>query len=144
LPDVAATLNNLANLQKAKNEFPQALEKYEEALNIYRDLAKENPRTYLPDVAMTLNNLANLHRAKNEFPQALEKYEEALKIYRDLAEENPHVYEIDYAKMLIMGVDFFKRDKKDLEEAKKNLFNYKGVPYADELLEMINSIENKE
>jgi tetratricopeptide (TPR) repeat protein len=43
------------------NYINEALEKYQEALKIYRELAKENPRTYLPDVAMTLNNLANLH-----------------------------------------------------------------------------------
>jgi len=92
LPYVATTLNNLANLQKAKNEFGDALEKYEEALQIYRKLAEENPRTYLPDVAMTLNNLANLQKAKNEFGDALEKYEEALQIYRKLAEENPRTY----------------------------------------------------
>jgi len=31
---------------------------YKEALEIYRNLAEENPRVYLPDVAMTLNNLS--------------------------------------------------------------------------------------
>ena len=65
-------LNNLANLHSNKNEFPEALGKYEEALKIYRELAKENRQTYLPDVATSLNNLANLHSYKNEFPEALE------------------------------------------------------------------------
>ena len=46
MPYVATTLNNFAVLQKDKNEFPQALEKFEEALKIRRELAKENPRTY--------------------------------------------------------------------------------------------------
>ena len=58
------TLNNLAILHSDKNEFPLALEKYEEALNIYRELATKNTSTYLHNVAMTLNNLANLHKAK--------------------------------------------------------------------------------
>ena len=52
------TLNNLAVLHSDKNEFSEALEKYEEALKIYRDLAKKNGQTYLPYVAGTLNNLA--------------------------------------------------------------------------------------
>ena len=59
------TLNNLAVLHSDKDEFPQALDKYNEALKIRRKLDKENPKTYLRDVAMTLNNLANLHSAKN-------------------------------------------------------------------------------
>ena len=48
------TLNNLAELHSDKNEFLQALEKNEEALRIYRELAKENPRSYEADVAMNL------------------------------------------------------------------------------------------
>ncbi|MCP4123653.1 MAG: tetratricopeptide repeat protein, partial [Bacteroidetes bacterium] len=100
----------------AKNEFPQALEKYEEALKIYRELAKENPRTYLPDVAMTLNNLAVLQKAKNEFPQALEKYEEALKIYRELAKENPRTYLPDVA-MTLNNLANLHSDKNEFPQA---------------------------
>ena len=141
LADVAATLNNLANLHSDKNEFPQALEKYEEALKIYRERAKENSRTYLPYVATTLNNLAVLHSAKNEFPQALEKHEEALKIRRELAKENPRTYEINYARSLLMGVCFFNKDHNDLIRSKEILLKYKGIPAADDLLEIIDEIE---
>lgn len=74
------------------NKFNQAQPLHEEALKIYRELARENPQTYLPDVAMTLNNLANLHADKNEFPQVSGNYEEALHIYRALARENPQAY----------------------------------------------------
>ena len=141
LPDVAMTLNNLAVLHKAKNEIPQALEKYEEALRIQREFAQENPRTYLPDVAITLNNLTVLHFDKNEIPQALEKYEEALKIYRDLAQENPRRYEIDYAQMLIMGVELFKKDKSDLIIAKEILEKYPDIYHAQKLLVRIIGLE---
>ncbi len=79
LPYVATTLNNLAVLQKAKNEFPQALEKYQEALKIYQELAKENPRTYGIDYAQMLimgvvlfaKDPADLNKAKKilqDFP----------------------------------------------------------------------------
>ena len=54
LPDVAMTLNNLANLHFKKNNFREALVKYEEALRIFRELAKENPRVYDIDYAQTL------------------------------------------------------------------------------------------
>ena len=116
LPDVAMTLNNLANLQKAKNEFGEALAKYEEALQIRRALAEENPRTYLPDVAMTLNNLANLHSAKNEFGEAQAKYEEALQIRRALAEENPRTYLPNVATTL-NNLAVLHSDKNEFGEA---------------------------
>jgi hypothetical protein len=45
-------------LHRDKNEFVSALAEYEEALQIRRDLAQENPSTYLPDVANTLINLS--------------------------------------------------------------------------------------
>ncbi len=108
LSDVATTLNNLANLHQAKNEYEDALKEYEEALGIYRKLAEENPSTYLPDVAMTLNNLANLHQAKNEYEDALKEYEEALEIRRKLAEENRQVYIIDVAQCCYNLSNFYR------------------------------------
>ena len=51
---------------------------YQEALEIRRKLAQENPQTFLSDVGMTLNNLAVLQRAKNEFDKAEKAYQEAL------------------------------------------------------------------
>jgi hypothetical protein len=48
----------LALLHKAKNEYGSALAEYEEALQIRRNLAAENPSTYLPYVAMALLNLS--------------------------------------------------------------------------------------
>jgi hypothetical protein len=58
----AMTLNNLANLHRAKNELAKAEAEYVEALEIYRELAAVNPAAYLPDVAMTLINVAIYHR----------------------------------------------------------------------------------
>ena len=54
-------LNLAGNILSKLNKFRQAEKKYNEALKIHRELAKENPRTYLPDVAGTLNNLAVLY-----------------------------------------------------------------------------------
>ncbi|MEA5462413.1 tetratricopeptide repeat protein [Leptothoe sp. PORK10 BA2] len=82
------------------NCFNQAKLLYEEALHIRRELAEENPRTYLPDVAHTLNNLAILQKAQNEYGAAQGNYEEALQVYRELAEENPRTYLLDVAMTL--------------------------------------------
>jgi tetratricopeptide (TPR) repeat protein len=59
----AGALNNLAVLHRAKNELESALQEYEEALEIRRELAKENPSAYLPDVAMTLINIGIYYQA---------------------------------------------------------------------------------
>jgi tetratricopeptide (TPR) repeat protein len=85
----------------------KTVKKYEKVLKIYRELAKENPQTYLSDVVIALRNLVYLHLAKNEFPLALEKHEEALKILRELTIENPQKFDIDYAQMLVVS-DFIK------------------------------------
>jgi hypothetical protein len=92
LPYVAVTLNNLANVQKARDEFPAAEAAYQEAQELYRHLAEANPRTYMPGVAGTLNNLADLRCARNEFLAAEAGYREALAIRRRLAQINPQTY----------------------------------------------------
>ena len=62
LPNVAGTLNNLANLQRSLNDYESAEKGYQEALKIRRELAQTNPQTYLPDVAMTLINMGLLYQ----------------------------------------------------------------------------------
>lgn len=92
LPDVATTLNNLANLQKIQNNFSAAEQNYQEALEIYRGLAAENPHIFLPDVATILNNLAVLQKAQYGFSVAEQNCQEALEILRSSAVENPHSF----------------------------------------------------
>jgi tetratricopeptide (TPR) repeat protein len=83
---------NFAYFLQNFNFHEEAIYNYEEALKIRRDLAKENPRTYLPDVAMTLNNLAGIHETQNEFSKAIAEYKESLTINRDLAKIEPETY----------------------------------------------------
>ena len=66
------TLNNLANLDRAQNRPEGARKGYEEALNIYRQLAQKNPDAYLSYVAVTVNNLATLNGDQNR-PEAARK-----------------------------------------------------------------------
>ena len=90
----AMSLNNLAILHSNDStKRAEALAEYEEALEIYRDLAKENAKIYLFNVAMILNNLANFHsNDSTKRAEALAKNKEALEIYRDLAKENAKIY----------------------------------------------------
>ncbi|MFN5856099.1 MAG: tetratricopeptide repeat protein [Pseudanabaenaceae cyanobacterium] len=81
-------------------KLKQAEQLYQEALEIYRKLAAQNPDTFLPYVAATLNNLAVLHWNTNEMAIALSEYTEALGIYRELAEQNPTTFLPDVADTL--------------------------------------------
>jgi len=82
-------LNNLGNALYKEGSLDEAIDRCEEALKLYRDLAEKDER-YLPDLAMALNNL-NALSDKGSLDEAIDRYEEALKLYlaekdeRDLA-----------------------------------------------------------
>ena len=99
-PDVAHTLNNLANLYSDTQRFEESETLYLEALEISRRLAKDNPQAYEPDVARTLNNLAILYKNTQRFIESETLYLEALETYRRLAKGNPQAYEPNVAMML--------------------------------------------
>ena len=73
-------------------ERKEALGKVEEALGIYRELAKKHPEAFLPDVAMSLNNLGNILSELGKRKEALAMAKEALGIYRELAKKHPEAF----------------------------------------------------
>ena len=98
--DIATTLNNLAVLHMDLTRYDEAEKEYKEALEIRRELAKNNRDAYIGDVAMTLNNLGNLHRALTRYEEAEKEYKEALEIRRELAKTNRDAYIADVATTL--------------------------------------------
>ena len=81
-----------ALLLQSLNDFEKARCHYEEALQILRELTKQNPEEYKPDVAKILNSLGVLLRDTNDLKKAQDYYEEALQIHRELAQQNPEAY----------------------------------------------------
>ena len=92
LVHVASVLNNLGNLYRDENRTVQAREAYDEAVTIYRALAKGQPDVYLPYVATILNNIGILDSTENRKPEARRAYDEALAIDRSLALRKPEQY----------------------------------------------------
>ena len=88
-PNVAMTLNNLANLYSDTQRFTESEAMYKEALEICRRLAQANPQTYEPYVAQTQYNLGMLKVQQELYPDAITSFEEALEIYRRLAKASP-------------------------------------------------------
>ena len=105
---VAQSLNNLANLYSDTQRYSDAEQMYEESLEIYRKLSKDNPQVYESDVAMALNNLANLYKNIQRYSDAEQMYEESLEIRRKLAKDNPQVYESDVAMALYNLASLYK------------------------------------
>ena len=129
------------------NKFNQAISLYQEALEIRRELAKENPSAYLPNVANTLNNLAILHRVKNELAQAQREYEEALEIRRELAKENPSVYLPDVAMtMTNLAVLFQDEPEKSIVLAREIIeiaLQFQQLPRVQKYAEKASQILEK-
>ena len=99
-PDLAGSLNNLANCLLEVGERNEALVAAREAVELYRGLAEVSPQAYTPNLAMSLSNLANCLSSVGERNEALEAAREALELYRGLAEVSPQAYTPDLAMSL--------------------------------------------
>lgn len=93
-------LNNLANRLSYLGRPEEALEKAEEAVRIYWQLAQARPDLFSPELATGLNNLANLLSDLGRREGALEKGEEAVEIFGQLAEARPDAFLPDLASAL--------------------------------------------
>ncbi|MEM8720030.1 MAG: tetratricopeptide repeat protein [Cyanobacteria bacterium P01_G01_bin.39] len=87
-PDVAASLNNLANLYKSQGKYEAAEPLYQEALELLKQLLGEQH----PDVATSLNNLADLYQLQGKYEAAEPLYQKALELRKQLlGEQHPDV-----------------------------------------------------
>ncbi len=87
-PDVAASLNNLAELYKTQGRYAEAEPLLERVLEIdEKSLGPEHP-----DVAISLNNLASLYDDQGRYAEAEPLYERSLAIAEEaLGPEHPEV-----------------------------------------------------
>ncbi len=134
------------------NLLAESLTVYDEALQIYRNLAKVNPQTYLPDVANTLNNLGLFYSATNRLSEARAAYNEALSIKEKLAQANPQRFELDLCRTLIAmglhylnpklenaGPDTVKMARTYLERALAIAQKYPQVHWAQQIVSFISA-----
>ena len=150
-PNVANTLNNLANLYCQTNAFGLALTAYQEALKTYRSLAEVNSEAFLPNVANTLNNLANLHSDTQDYGPALKEYEEALKLYRSLAEAEPKAF-LPYVAQTLNNLAILHADTqaygpalKEYEEAlkiRRSLAEAEPKAFLKDVAQTLNNLAN--
>ena len=87
-PDVATSLNNLAELYKSQGKYAEAEPLYRRSLSIDEKVYGENH----PDVATSLNNLAALYESQGKYAEAEPLYGRSLEILeKQLGENHPNV-----------------------------------------------------
>ena len=87
-PDVASSLNNLANLYDSQGRYTEAEPLYQQALEMRKRLLGDEH----PSVASSLNNLAALYRSQGRYTEAETLYQQALELWkRLLGDEHPSV-----------------------------------------------------
>ncbi len=82
LKGVAQTLNSLGIVYRSQSKWEQAIDCYEQSLEISRRLGDEH------GVAQTLNNLGAVYESQGKWEQAIDCYEQSLEISRRLGDEH--------------------------------------------------------
>ncbi len=96
-PDLAMSLNNVANRLSDLGLREEALEAAREAVEIRRELARQRPDIFRPDLAMSLSNMAIQLGDLGQREEALKAAREAVEIRRKLAQQRPDVFSPDLA-----------------------------------------------
>ncbi len=122
-PRLAITPNDEENLDAAQKRMEKARWHFERALELRRQLARQNPAAYLPDLATTLNNLGNLDRLQNRTEEARQHYEEALNIHLRLAQQDLEPYPPDLA-MTLNNLGSLEQSDLQIEQAREH---YQGA-----------------
>ncbi|ERT03715.1 TPR repeat family protein, partial [Lyngbya aestuarii BL J] len=107
-PDVATSLNNLANLYKSQGRYDEAEPLHQRSLAIWEKTLGENH----PDVALSLNGLALLYRDQGRYDEAEPLHQRSLAIWeKTLGENHPDV------ALSLNGLALLYRDQGDTTQA---------------------------
>ena len=92
-PDAASRLAGSLNDLSVRLDRPEdALAAIEEAVGIYRELARAHPDAFRPGLAGSLNNLSDALAYPDRPEDGLAAIEEAVGIYRELARAHPDAF----------------------------------------------------
>jgi tetratricopeptide (TPR) repeat protein len=97
MPELAATLVNLAALLAKLGRAAEARARAQEAAGIYSVLARTYPDRFLPDLAISFTNLGALLADLGQAAEALPAAEYAVSVYRQLTAINPDRYLLELA-----------------------------------------------
>jgi CHAT domain-containing protein/Tfp pilus assembly protein PilF len=115
-PCEATYAGKLANGFANSRQYTEAEYFNKQALQLYRDCARQEPRVFLKDVAMTLNNLGNAQSDQRKLVEAETSHTEALEIRKKLAKTEPDIFNQDVA-MTLNNLGALHWEQKRLAEA---------------------------
>ncbi len=150
-PVLAVTANSLEDFDTGQKRVDEARLHYESALELYRQLAQQNPDTYLRFLATTLNEAGNVDGRLGRLHDARQHYEEALPYFRQLSEQNPDPNLLNTATTLSNLADVDRRQhrmedaRQHLEEAlkiRRQLAQQNPVTHLPEMALILNNLEN--
>ena len=75
-------LNNVGNIYRTQDRFPEALKYYEDALKIAIQIGDINAR------GLILNNSGTIYVSQTNYTEAMKRYDEALKISKQLGDRS--------------------------------------------------------
>ncbi|MFG2980297.1 tetratricopeptide repeat protein [Streptomyces sp. NPDC048258] len=90
-PHLAQTLMDIA-VARSRAGLREAVGPSQEAVDLFRTLAGDNPSAYLPELAMALNNMSVHQKDDGDRRGSLVSITEAVAIHRTLAESDPAAY----------------------------------------------------
>jgi len=99
-PFLATLLRDIGNIYLQTGEFQHAIESYEESINIFSQLAADNPSAFLRDFARVLAAVAHAYSVIENFVLATELYRNAITIFRKLIQQERKIYLPDLALAL--------------------------------------------
>ncbi len=91
-PEGAMSAKDLQDFDTEQKRIDAARQHSEAALQIYQQLAQQNPDAYRGKEAGVLNNLGNEARLQNRIDQAGREFDQAFQMYIPLAQQNSEVY----------------------------------------------------
>ncbi len=100
LPELAAALDQLSTELADVGRWTEALEVANECLQLYQQLAVQQPTSFLTELAAAHNNLSARLNALGRIEEALESASKAVVIYRQLAAQDPVHFVPDLASAL--------------------------------------------
>ncbi|WP_341751186.1 tetratricopeptide repeat protein [Candidatus Tisiphia endosymbiont of Piscicola geometra] len=80
-------MHMLGNAYYVMGQYDQAIEKYQESLEMRKLIYKDEPH---PAIADSLNNLGEAYRNKGQYDQAIEKSQESLEMMKLIYKDEPH------------------------------------------------------
>jgi hypothetical protein len=92
-PETARLAANLGSRLSALGRRAEALAPAQDAVDLFRALARQRPGAFRPALAMSLNNLANRLSELGRRPDALPPAQEAADLHRALARQNPDAFQ---------------------------------------------------